>query len=786
MPAAPSLVLAAPRHCWERLRDESGARAMALSEDAALEEGSVRWIPLSDDDLASGEDTSDGAWSRRLRSVAATPQAPLVLLWTARQRGEAAEFLKALDDLGQRMIRLLQRDRVPARVAAVIFVAERGLDGSDATALETVACAGRNLPAEAPVMPAGLAEMLGRRGRPVYLMSGRTRVSAEGRSWAVADIWPIEVARLMASVESSSLRQPGLRAWRSVRFNPTRYPFERIELEAYHFTREAIGVPLEGDGRIVEGQGRQLPVLRVPEGTVPLDCAPQHCADSAVRSAVRPTLPSWWDLPSVSAEGQVSQRTDTFGSRGVRSSAWFRRFDERGSQFISDRRERSLESLEETLGPKAVQSRAWQAIHDDPALPNWFGSGQFYAGPDPRADMPSDSIRRWAELSAIERRVIAHRSRAAAEARELDTARAHFCGLGWRFVCASAASVFIATVFASLFRNAGWKPVWMISAAAAAGAIVASAVILWLEVRAGRRGRDAVERGVRHSEAAIADSFLTRMRIGAEGERTGRRRRWFQAAARTRDVASRLKAICDIAEIHALRRASADAPELPPALSEYVAATTLESADGSLPIETLRRRLREDPRQPVEARRREYAAWWSDALRTEDPYATGAIRQRAFGPKLTRAVAEIVDGFRRDMISLIDRIGSPGDSSWMSDSRFSDVLGPSGDLRNLGVQTQRAKGREPMRTVWVHGLLRRHVERALIDLRDSLGHVAAPQPVVSAIDRWGCLGLMVDEITIGFRGGESGVMCEDPESGVCVWEGTDRRGPVAEAGDAVP
>lgn len=786
MACAPSLVLAAARRSWERLRVESGARALALSEDAMHEEGLVRWIPLSGADVDDGQDRSDAAWSARLRAVAASPQAPIAVLWVAGSQGEAVHFLEAMDALGDRMLRALQRDRVPPRVAAVIYIAEAGLDERDAVALETVACAGRNLPADAPKLPAGLRELLGRRGRPTYLMSGRTRVGADGQSWKVADVWPVEVGRLLASLDSAEVRQPGIRAWRSVSFNPTRYPFDRIELEAFRFTREAIGIPEGGEERVAEGEGRQLPAFRAPESAVPVDRYPEHCMDSVGRPGARPELPTWWDLAATSAEAAASERTDTFGSRGSRRSAWYRRFEERGERFIEDRRARALESLEETIGPKAVQARAWRAIHDDPALPNWFASGQFYAGPERLGARAPDPLRRWSDLNAVEQDVIMHRSRAMVHARELDVARAHFVGLGWRFACAAAASIFIATVFASLFRSAGWRWILVMSAASSLGAIIASVVVMWMEVRAGRRGREAVERTIRHSEAAVAAAFLARMRAGANGEMEGRRRRWFQAAARTRDTASRLKAIADVAEIHALRRASADAPELPPALRAYVAATTVECPDGPLPLESLRRQLREDPSRPVDIRRRAYHAWWSEELRVEDPLTTGAIRQRTFGPRLTQAIASIVDGFRRDLIGIVERGGQAGDASSPSARAFDVALGPSGDLRLLGVQTERAKGRQHMRTVTVHALLRRHAERARVDLCAHFGSVASPHATVSEVDRWGCLGLVVDEIAVGFRGGESGSLCLDPERGVCVWEGIDRKGPVADAGDVAP
>lgn len=774
--------MAAPRSCWERLRRESGARALAVADDAATGEGAVRWIPLLESDLRTPEESGRRAWEVRLRSVSSSPQAPLVFLWVARERGEAPQFLKAISELGDRMIRMLQRDRVPPCVSAVIYVAEQGLDESDVVALETIACAGRNLPDDAPGMPPGLSEVLGRRGRATYLMSRRTRVGPQGTSWDVSEVWPVEVARLLASLESTAPRQPGIRAWRSLRFNPTRFDFDRIELEAFRLAREAVGLPDAAGGRVVEGRGRQLPVARPPDSTVPTDRSPQHCRDAIVRPGTRPALAGWWDLGENAATDGARERTETFGSRRGPRSPWFQRFDERGRVFVEDRRELSLESVEETIGPKAIGAQAWSAVHDDPSLPNWYASGQFFVGPDPRTDVPADGLRHWTELNAIERKVIEHRGRAQSDARDLDVARSHFVGMGWRFVCAAASALFIATVFSSLFAAAGWRWALAMALAASSGAIAASVLVAWREVLAGRRGRDAVERSIEHAESSIAESFLRRMVLGAEGERLGRRRRWFQAAARTRDATGRLKAIVDLAEIHALNVAAADAPALLPGLRQYEESTTVGAGEPPLPVDALRKALHDDPAGIMERRRRDHESWWCGAMRDEDPLFTGAIRRRTFSPRVTAAISAMVDLFRRDLIRLVELRGDGADSRWSSQERFLALLGPSGDLRNLGVQTQRARGRDLERVVWVHAAIRRHAQAAAADMASHFGHGINPQAVVSGIDRWGSLGLMIDEIAIGFRLGEAGVACIDADTGALVWEGSDRRGPVARSG----
>ena len=201
----PSLVLASTRQVWERLRDDSGARALAVSLDAAEGEGDVRWVPLEADGEAD-------EWSARLRTVAAAPRAPMAIVWVASRRGDAVRLLEALDLLGRRMLGSLQRDRVPPSIGAIVFVAEDGLSEDDAIALETMGSGGRNLGELVARLPAGAAQVLGPRGRPVYLMSRRTRVDTDGRSWPVREIWPIEVGRLLASVAASPGRQPGGRA----------------------------------------------------------------------------------------------------------------------------------------------------------------------------------------------------------------------------------------------------------------------------------------------------------------------------------------------------------------------------------------------------------------------------------------------------------------------------------------------------------------------------------------------------------------------------------------------
>jgi hypothetical protein len=769
MLAHPSLVLASTRPVWERLRDASGARALAVSLDAAEGEGDVRWVPLED---AGEADDADG-WLARLNTLAAAPRAPMGIVWVASRRGDAVRLLEALDVLGRRMLGSLQRDRVPPSIAAIVYVAEDGLSEDDALALEILGSGGRNLGELAAGIPAGTAQVLGPRGRPVYLMNRRTRVGTEGRSWPVHDIWPIEVGRLLASIAASPGRQPGVRAWRSMRFNPTRFPFEEVEVEAFRMAREALGVPSGEGAPVREGEGRQLPVARAPEKLVATDRVPQHCYDSVIRPGRSPELPDWWDLGAASAEKRVDERTDTSGSRSGRQSQWFRRFDERGRVFIDDRATLALQSLEETMGPKAIQSRAWRAIHDDVSVLPWYGSGQFYRGPDARVDSPPDGLRQWQGLSEIERRLIALRRTTLAEGRELDVARAHFVGLGWRFACAVATSLFLASVFASVLSRAGWRWSLGVSAAIAASACIASLVVLFLEVRAGRRGRDAVERATQHAEASIAEGFLERMRIGAEGERSGRRLRWFQAAARARDSAVRLKAVADLAEVRALKHAASDAPDLGVSLREYADASTVEVPDSALSIDDLRRALRSDGRNVVDARRRAFDVWWSEALRSEDPLTLGAVRDRIFGPRLARAVSALADAFRGDLIRAVDSIGAAADADWSAQSRFGEYLGPSDDLRNLSVQTERARGREAFRVVWVHCALRRHAMVAASQISAHFGHATSAQAVEASIDRWGAMGLMIDEIGIGFRVGACAAMCIDPNGGVCVWEGVD-------------
>lgn len=772
MPVEPSLVVAASRQVWLRLRSDAGARALAVADDAAIQCGAVRWIPLLDGDLEADEERSDAAWSVRLRPVAATPQAPMAVLWVAERQGEARQLLEAMGRLGDRMLGLLQHDRVPPRVAAVIYVAKQGLSLDDAEVLEAVSDPGSAV-SGIGALPVGQAEMVGS-GRAVYLMSRRTRVGAEGSSWAVGDVWPIEVGRLLASLECAPGRQRGLRAWRSMRFNPSRYPYDKVELEAFRFAREAIGLPPDGDAPVVEGSGRQLQVSRPPESVISRENSPMHCRDLLRGGGTRPELPDWWELAATSVREASDRRTDTSGSRRGARSEWYQRFDDRGRVFIDDRARQALKSLEETMGPRAIQTQAWRTIHGDPGVLAWFASGQFYVGPEPGLDGVADGLRAWSKLSEFERRAISARRKALAEGAELDVARSHFVRVGWRFACALAASLFVATVFSSLFAGAGWRWALAMSSAAFGGAVIASILVLWLEVRAGNRARGSIELTVRGAEDAIAQSFLERMRLGSEGERLGRRRRWFQAAARVRDSAMRLKAIQDLAELRALRQSSADAPTLAPALREYSASTTVEAVDDTLPVDSLRDAVRRDSNDLVRLRARNFENWWGNALQSEDPFVTGAVRRRVFEPRVAEEIASVIDAFRGDLMAVIDEPNASMDADWASQARFSVFLGSAGDLRNLGVQTERAQGRDLRRVVWVLCMLRRHAERSSAIISRQFGQGISAQAIQGSVDRWGAFGLMIDDVAIGFRRGAADVMCVDPELGVCVFEGADR------------
>jgi hypothetical protein len=225
---------------------------------------------------------------------------------------------------------------------------------------------------------------------------------------------------------------------------------------------------------------------------------------------------------------------------------------------------------------------------------------------------------------------------------------------------------------------------------------------------------------------------------------------------------------------------------MPPVIRSYSAASNIEIAESPLPVESLRAALRDDPSRIVSLRRRQYEDWWSAAMRVQDPLQRGAVLGRLFSPQIARAIARLVDDFRADLIGVVERDSASAYVGWAADGRVARLLGPPGDLRNLGVQTQRAVGREQLRNVWVHGTVPRHCNLAAADLAPHFGHAVAPQPIVSAVDRWGCMGLVVDELAIGFRGGSAGLMCVDKDGRVCVWEGADRSGPVADSGATTP
>jgi hypothetical protein len=760
MPDGPTLVVAATAPVWDRLRRGSGARALLLAEDAGVDAGDIRWLPLD-----PPESDADATWAERLKCVAATPAAPIVLLWHAPGPGGAEDFARSCEELGHRMSSLLQRDRMPPPVAAVVYVAERGLGETDALVLEAFADARRHR-----VAPPGLAELIGPQGRSVYVMSGSLRVDREGRPWPVQDAWPVEVARLLALIEASPDRPRGIRAWRSIAFNPTRFDFQAVEVEAFRIAREIIGSP-DGTTVVQEGQGLQLERERVPETQVSVDSSPRHCDDSERNPSAWPELGSWWELPHRDSVRSVDRRTDTSGSRRGRRSDWYDRFDERGRRFINDRERMSLRSLEETMGATSVQLRLWQQVHADPDVLAWVASGQFYVAPEADPSEITEGMRAWQRLGTLDRAAHEARSRALIEARELDTARSHFLGLGWRAMAAAAGAVFIAAVFGSMFRDAG--PRWILGAAAAGftGSIVAAGIMVWLEIRAGARGRFAVESTARSAESAIAEGFLKRMQHGAAGELSGRQRHWLQCAAKVRESAVRLLALRREAESAALQLAATRPDAADGGSGAYAAASSLASDRDALPSDMLRAALLKSNPHAIAVRRSEFLAWWSEELRHEDPLVIGAVRSRIFGPRLKARLARLVEEVRGQLMESIPGMALGDGSVDESARELSRRFGAPGDLLGLGAATDRARGRDSRRTVSVLGSLRPVNEAIGRRLGDHVGNGLRVLPTEASVERWGAFGLTIDEVAVGFR--RSGLMSLDPDRGICVIEGAD-------------
>lgn len=752
----PSLIVLARRAEWERLRTESGARALMLSSTGAHGTGSVAWIPL--DDFVVGTPACDAAWSERLRLCAAGRGAPIVVVWCQDAVTPDGLLASTLASFGELLIASLQQDRAPPRLKAIIHISPMGLQPADAGVLHWLAedeaateSQSKNesgyLSKDAqsaidplmPTWPVGLRELKGPRRRPVYLMSERTRVDCRGRAWPVAEVWPLQVARLLAAIEHSPIRQGGLRGWRAIDATPSMMLAVDLERETYRHVRRCL--ESSGSGK---SAGNVLRQERPDTERIAASGCPHHCRDINGSGLSHPQLPDWLALDEqASVRASMERLDDSGGLRTPRQSLWYRCFRARGERFTRDRLNKAVASLEQVLGRGGLRLRLWQLIHRDAAVLPWIAEGQFQAALPPAEDLSRD-LARWESLVDADEAATKARRESTMMGSELDLARDHFMSIGWRLMCALAGCLFMSTVFATMMPTGHF---WIAAISAATGGALACFVIGWLEVRAGRRATDEVERTIRAGEAAIADGFYRRVALGSDGDLRGRIQHWTAACSHVRQCAQRLRALCELSEKRMLK-SSIDGLVAFGSLGSFHQASSLSYRDA------LTTGLREAPSDhpdltsALQQSESGFELWWTETLQLLDPARSGSIPSRRFMAMLDHRLELLIEGIRPTVLDILQKQDMTSNPSQALSDLLRSRLGPSGDFSMIGAPTLRARGHSLHRVVSYLAPSASLASLGQAAIQEYVGSVQAVSAQVAPIDRWGMLGLFLDEITL--------------------------------------
>lgn len=754
--SVPSLIVLARRAEWERLRTESAARALMLSGTGAHKVGSVAWIPL--DDFVAGTPICDAAWRERLQPCAAGRGAPMVVVWCQDAGTPDGLLASTLASFGDLLIASLQQDRTPPRLKAIIHISPAGLQPADARILQWLAddqtvveppstsqADRRPEGAESPVQalpsawPLGLRELRGPSRRPVYLMSERTRVDRQGRAWPVVDVWPPQVARLLAAIENRPNREGGLRGWRAIAASPSTMLAADLERETYRHVRRCLESAGSGTSS-VDLMRQERPDTELIDAS---GC-PSHCRDINGSGLSHPQLPDWWALDEQESVRSSMERLDDSGSlRTPRQSLWYRCFRARGERFTRDRLHKAVASLEQVLGRGGLRLRIWQVIHRDAAVLPWIAEGQFQAALPPADDLSRD-LARWESLVDADEAAARARRESAIKASELDLARDHFMGVGWRLMCALAGCLFISTVFATMMPTGQF---WIAAIAAAAGGVLSCVVIGWLEQRAGRRAANEVERDIRSGEAAIADGFYRRVALGAEGDLRGRVLRWSAACSHVRQCAQRLRALCELSERRVLK-SSTDGLVTSGSLGSFHAASSFSLHDA---LSTPSREAPTDHPDLASVLQRSesgFEHWWSETLAQLDPARSGSVPSHRFTAMLDERLDALIEDIRPAVLNILQKQDVTSNPSQILAESLQSRLGPSGDFSMIGAPTLRARGHALHRVVSYLAPSDSLVSLGQAAIQAYVGSAQAVSASVAPVDRWGMLGLFLDEITL--------------------------------------
>jgi hypothetical protein len=730
----------------ERLRREGGCRAVA-------EPSLVGHLPLVAEPRNPGNGRLAEELAEAFERASGRRDLPVVALCEVAVEGDLARFVERLETLGSWLIDRLQHDRTPFPLTACIVVAHGPIAHRDREALESLQARIADTTMNAEVedgRTSGLAVVVPT-AIPIYVAAHRTRLDHESRSWACGEVWPPSVARLLASIEREPRRTSGLRAWRSIAVTYAAASARELEREVVELVREAVdGGDDESSPVSASDPFDRLEPERPPHDRIDDGGNPRHRLDQGGTSTgAHPPVPEFWALEPTSGEeapGGASRHADARLDLSP-SSPWRRRFAERGGRFVRDRFTEVRSVLRVSSGPRSVLHRVWRTVHHRHRSLRWFADGGFFDLSDRRElERLSSQLRAWERIRDTDASRDRKISCAAAEAIELDRARSHFVGIGWRIACATSVGLFVSAIVGA--ATSMLEPRWTLYTGIGTGvfASLTGLVLLLTELWAGGRGRRRLERGVADAEAMVATAYKDRVELAADGELLNRSTAWIQNCARIRDVAGRLLRIQGMALAGASRMGRLRSPPPGSAVARWMTATMVEIAP-DISFEDASRRLREERPDRVLELRSAFEDHWERSLRQFDPTEVGDIVDRRFRPVLEDHLDRMRDEVRADLVAWVDRwVGE----EWADEAgdRLAHAFGSGTEFAGLSVPTRRASGVDLRRVIRTHSASASVGERLAAAIRAAALGSAEVCVGGGDLEPWGCVGLAVEEIDV--------------------------------------
>lgn len=783
-----ALVIAIQDSLRRRLENEVGSSAVLGATDSALGLGGVNWIPISDnadrakvDDSHSAsagfdffgecseEDDGDEVWNRRFRHLLMLPQGDLVFIVETKAPGKFSEVIGDMKSFVRKAAIALQADRVLPPIGAIVVIAHAGISESDGELLEKCAFGA------SPEDDKEFKEIAGSHGRPCYLLNYVTRATAGGIVGSVAECWPTEVSRLLASLSTNNKRDRGLYAWRSISFNPSAFRLDDCQIQTLRIARQVMRQsPVKSTEAHIDSVS--LKPMAPPTKKVASDMVPQHCRDKRSSLSLRPSLPEWIKLdPSGSSENATNHakwRTDTTGGlNSTTKSEWYQRFEDRGSRFVDERFEKSFEALESVSGPHSVQANVWLKIHSDPASLRWFAYGYFIHSNDGELRLLETDLLSLLKLGERETKVRDERESLLIRSKEVDRARSHFLAIWPRIACAAAAALFVGVAYGLAVKSLNITWTIGIGLIAPTGAFLGAIVLFFLELIRGNQARNAIEDQLQSVEREISQLYGERLERGALSDLRARRIQWLQTASKAKDTALRLLNITELCEGWIFKRLGNGVEE--EKLSSWRRLTSIEPTDPIL-IETLVDDLFRLMDGDIQSLQEQFRSWWSQELEREDPDCTGAVRLQTFGPRYRRRLTQLLDVCRLTLIQSLASTYSERAGDVLTSRALYKFLGAPSDFAGLGCRTRLAVGRPINRVVHVHCCLPSHLKSSVLAVTDYYGGGVSVAGSVSPVDQWGMVGLLLEEIPISLRGTDLKFHVENINSDVkilSIWEG---------------